>query len=292
MYPCLFLILALDAITLVNAGLYVVKPLLGSTCHAGKPCTVDWLDDGTNPLLTAIGVVDVGLYHGKQQLVQTIRPVNVATVHSLTFTPIPEAGPNSDSYYLSLVSTSLSQNASQPYAAFSSFFRLDGMTGSFDTPNSAATTSFPVPSSVATSGKPLPTDTVLSTITVGVISSTSSSSISSHSAHTTTSLRQSSAAAPTIDSSASIASVASVDVPINNPPAVSPTSLRFSTLVSPPFTISPAVESRLSSSSSSTPLPSATVANTTPPNGATTCNISSAANIFIATTILFLVMAF
>lgn len=81
MFAGLFLLLAFDV---VNAGLFVclsllpwplihlpllfqvVKPLQGSTCQAGKSCSVDWLDDGIHPLLTAIGVVDVGLYHGKQ----------------------------------------------------------------------------------------------------------------------------------------------------------------------------------------------------------------------------------
>ncbi|KAF8814406.1 hypothetical protein BYT27DRAFT_7082282, partial [Phlegmacium glaucopus] len=59
-------------------------------------CTVTWLDDGEKPLLSVIGVSTVGLYTGMQQLVQTIAPVDVANTHSITFTPLPDAGPNFD----------------------------------------------------------------------------------------------------------------------------------------------------------------------------------------------------
>ncbi|KAF8958094.1 hypothetical protein BDZ97DRAFT_1668894 [Flammula alnicola] len=89
-------ILFMDAAVLVHAGLYVVQPLQGSTCRGGESCTITWLDDGIRPLLSAVGVSTVGLYTGKQQLVQTIPPVDVSSVHSITFKPNPSAGPNSD----------------------------------------------------------------------------------------------------------------------------------------------------------------------------------------------------
>ncbi|KDQ56634.1 hypothetical protein JAAARDRAFT_296512 [Jaapia argillacea MUCL 33604] len=87
--------LLLNLITTVHAGLYVVTPSDGSTCHGGQPCTVTWLDDGELPLLTSIGACTVGLYTKDEQLLQQIEPVDVASTHSLTFTPNPEAGPNS-----------------------------------------------------------------------------------------------------------------------------------------------------------------------------------------------------
>jgi hypothetical protein len=44
----------------------VNSPLPSTTCSAGKPCTVQWLDDGEQPLLTAMGACTVGLYYGEQ----------------------------------------------------------------------------------------------------------------------------------------------------------------------------------------------------------------------------------
>ncbi|KAF8893012.1 hypothetical protein BD779DRAFT_1436375, partial [Infundibulicybe gibba] len=68
----------------------------GSTCHGGQECTIEWLDDGRSPLLTAIGLCNFGLFTGKQQLIQALPSADVATTHSLTFVPTPGAGPNSD----------------------------------------------------------------------------------------------------------------------------------------------------------------------------------------------------
>ncbi|KAK1229904.1 hypothetical protein PQX77_007003 [Marasmius sp. AFHP31] len=92
----LALFVALEAIVSVEAGLYVIKPQPGDTCHGGQECIVEWLDDGTRPLLSTIGVVTVGLYTGEQQLVQQIEAVDVNKVHTLRFTPVSEAGPDSD----------------------------------------------------------------------------------------------------------------------------------------------------------------------------------------------------
>ncbi|EEB94889.1 hypothetical protein MPER_06226 [Moniliophthora perniciosa FA553] len=89
-------IVALDALLSVEAALYVIKPSDGSTCHAGEECTVQWVDNGESPLLSTIGVTTIGLYTANMQLVQSIAAVDVSRQQSLTFTPIPEAGPDSD----------------------------------------------------------------------------------------------------------------------------------------------------------------------------------------------------
>ena len=76
----LALVVALDAFFAVQATLYVsldpiffanllrdiqvIQPSFGSTCSGGQPCTVQWLDDGTNPLNSDIGVTKCGLYTG------------------------------------------------------------------------------------------------------------------------------------------------------------------------------------------------------------------------------------
>ena len=46
--------------------LQVTNPQSGGTCKGSKPCTVEWLDDGTAPLLSHIGVCTVGLYTGQE----------------------------------------------------------------------------------------------------------------------------------------------------------------------------------------------------------------------------------
>jgi len=153
---------------LVNAGIFVIEPASGSTCHGGQSCTVEWLDDGIRPLLTAAGICTLGLYTGDLKLVQALPPVDVSGTHSITFKPNPAAGPNSDSYYIAITSTTFRLNSSTPYTGFSPFFRLDQMTGSFDTPLPEATSTIPIPPSL--SHEATSHSTVLSTITVGILS--------------------------------------------------------------------------------------------------------------------------
>ncbi|KDR77299.1 hypothetical protein GALMADRAFT_225415 [Galerina marginata CBS 339.88] len=158
-------ILLTDAAVLVNAALFIVQPSQGSTCTGGKPCTVTWVDDGTRPLLSAVGVSTVGLFTGHQKLVQTITPVDVGSAHSFTFTPNPAAGPNAGSYYVAITSTSLKGNDSVPYSGWSPFFNLVGMSGSFDSPLPAATSPISIPASLTQSS----TRSRSSTITVGTL---------------------------------------------------------------------------------------------------------------------------
>ncbi|EIW53471.1 uncharacterized protein TRAVEDRAFT_133973 [Trametes versicolor FP-101664 SS1] len=99
MHAVFFSVLLLQSFfaLLVQATLYVTQPTAGSTCSGGKPCTVQWLDDGTAPLLSQVGPCYVGLYNGNNVLVQQIVPVDISSVHSLQFTPDSNAGPNSGS---------------------------------------------------------------------------------------------------------------------------------------------------------------------------------------------------
>ncbi|KAF5313435.1 hypothetical protein D9611_008486 [Ephemerocybe angulata] len=169
MSPNLFhlvtLFLAFSLFSLANAALYVVTPRDQSTCRGGEPCTVTWLDDGRAPLLTAIGVSTIGLYTGQKKIVQTLPPVDVSANLSFVFTPDPDAGPNSDSYYLAFTSTQ-AKNGTGFYEAFSPWFSLEGMKGSFDSPDPSATKSIPIPSTL--SNKPT-TSTTMTTITVGTL---------------------------------------------------------------------------------------------------------------------------
>ncbi|KAI9464080.1 hypothetical protein BJY52DRAFT_1165977 [Lactarius psammicola] len=150
-------------------ALYVVNPTTRTVCHGGKPCLVQWLDDGQNPLLTTMGPCHVALYSGNEKLIQQIEPVDVSTSHSLTFTPSSNAGPNSTTYYVQFTSTTPS-NSSQSLLAFSPNFSLDRMTGSFNSPVPELTSTIPVPSSVLSAHS-----NQISTSLFGTISSTSTS---------------------------------------------------------------------------------------------------------------------
>ncbi|KAM6501289.1 hypothetical protein JOM56_004303 [Amanita muscaria] len=161
------LLLALASALAANGAIYVTEPSAGSSCHGGQTCSISWLDDGQAPLLSSIGVTRVALYTGElvctnpcsssthsiflQQLVQTLQPVNVSSAHTLTFTPDPKAGPNSGSYYIAFIPASDSA-----YRGYSPWFSLDNMSGSFASPDPAATSSLPLSS---TSGIPTGNET-------------------------------------------------------------------------------------------------------------------------------------
>ncbi|KAI5891380.1 uncharacterized protein SCHCODRAFT_02318205 [Schizophyllum commune H4-8] len=164
---CLVLCLA---VALARAELYIVSPASGSTCQAGQPCTVNWLDDGNSPKLASIGVSRIGLYMDNMQLVQSIEPVDVSATHSMTFTPNPEAGPDADSYYLVFTSTALTDASGAAYTEYSPFFRLTGMSGTRGQPVASLTSELPVPSTLTSDTFVSPVTPSISTVTVGTLS--------------------------------------------------------------------------------------------------------------------------
>lgn len=159
-------LLCLRSVALVNAALFILDPFKDSSCQGGLPCNVSWVDDGVEPLLAAIGVSTVALYTGNQNLIQSLPPVNVETTSSFAFTPLPEEGPNSDNYYIAFTSTQFNVSEGIPYRGYSAFFRLSGMSGSFNSPLAAATSSVSIPESI----KNPSTSSRTSTITVGTLS--------------------------------------------------------------------------------------------------------------------------
>ncbi|KAN0125280.1 hypothetical protein V8E53_015644 [Lactarius tabidus] len=154
-------------------ALYVINPTTQTQCYGGQPCLVEWLDDGYMPLLTTMGPCQVALYSSDEELVQQIDPVDVSASHSLTFTPSPNAGPNSNAYYVQFTSIT-SSNPSQPLLAFTPDFSIENMTGSFNSPVPELTSTIPVPLSVL-SAHP----NQISTSIFGTISSPSTSTPSS-----------------------------------------------------------------------------------------------------------------
>ncbi|KAF8236142.1 hypothetical protein L208DRAFT_1391265 [Tricholoma matsutake] len=227
MYTTFALVLAFWFLntSLVDAGLYVIKPSAGSKCHGGQQCTIAWDEDGTRPLLPAIGICTVGIYTGKQQLVQELAPVDVSNKHSTTFIPNPHAGPNSDTYYIGIISTSYKQLDNTSYMAFSPFFGIDHMLGSFQTPLPSATSTKPLPSSLAHSGSSTTsTSSVLSTITVGTLLSTLNVLSSIQSSSTLSTTRPLSPSITRTTSSTSSTSTSSTLSPSLSTPSSSSTS--------------------------------------------------------------------
>ncbi|KIK82007.1 hypothetical protein PAXRUDRAFT_832465 [Paxillus rubicundulus Ve08.2h10] len=142
-------------LALVQGYVYVTNPVQSTTCHGGQSCSVEWIDNGESPLLSAIGECEVGLYTGEYELAQALLSVDVATSSSFTFTPSPDAGPNGQ-YYLVFTASSVDYNG------FSGSFTLDGMTGT--TPGggaggSSAPAGASTPAGSSTPGTSTPTDT-------------------------------------------------------------------------------------------------------------------------------------
>lgn len=188
-------------LALVQAEIYVTDPVQSTVCHGGQACEVEWVDDGTSPLLSSIGECTVGLYNGEMVLAQSLTSVNVADTHSFSFTPNPSAGANGN-YYLVFTSNSIT------YTGWSGTFTLDGMTGttgggsgsgngtttatvttSSDTTHTTATT--PTSPAVSSGGSTL---TAPSTTSTGTTTHSSSGTGTSTSTSSTASATQSGAA--------------------------------------------------------------------------------------------------
>ncbi|KIJ14745.1 hypothetical protein PAXINDRAFT_180915 [Paxillus involutus ATCC 200175] len=107
-----FALLVCTRLALVQGYIYVTNPVQSTTCSAGQSCSVEWIDNGESPLLSAIAECEVGLCMGEYALAQAFPSVNVATSSSFTFTPSP-----------------MHNTSSVDYNGFSGSSTLDGMTG-------------------------------------------------------------------------------------------------------------------------------------------------------------------
>ncbi|KAI9567701.1 hypothetical protein HD554DRAFT_936096 [Boletus coccyginus] len=179
--------LALLAAT-VHASIYVTNPVQSSSCTGGQPCEVDWVDNGAAPLVSQIGVCEVGLYTGEYVLAQSLPSVDVSSTSSLTFTVDPAAGPNGQ-YYLVFSADGIS------YDGFSGSFTLTGMTGT--TPGGSTT---PTDTSTASAPTTTPTSSVSATDTTATGTSstsptetTTTGTATTHSTTTTTTSKTTSA---------------------------------------------------------------------------------------------------
>ncbi|PAV19843.1 hypothetical protein PNOK_0477700 [Pyrrhoderma noxium] len=175
------IVFLLSLLHIAYASVFITHPYSGITCSGGSSCTVTWLDDGTAPLLSDVGLSDIALYQGTDTLVQQLASsVDVSSSHELNFIPNPEAGPNSDDYWIMLKSqTARNPNdTSLPFTSFSGFFTLDNMSGKINDPIPSLTST--LTPSITASATGSNTNGVVSTVTLSVaISSDDSSSLSS-----------------------------------------------------------------------------------------------------------------
>ncbi|KAF7439957.1 hypothetical protein PC9H_000294 [Pleurotus ostreatus] len=228
-----FLLVSLFLAAGARAGVYIIRPSAGSTCRGGEECTLQWMDDGQSPLLSAFGPSTAGLYTGQMKLVQPLGDVDTSGSRSFTFTVDPRAGPNSNDYYIALASKSLGEMAWSP------FFRMSNMEGSFDSPLPSSA----IPSLSTLSPPQSSSTTILPTITVGTlntlplsISSTSIEPAASSSSSTTpnpsdSSAPSSSATPATPSSTTGFASPSSTS--ISTPSTPTPLASLQATNVSP-----------------------------------------------------------
>ncbi|TCD68796.1 hypothetical protein EIP91_009810 [Steccherinum ochraceum] len=296
MFSVLSLVLLICQLLLVQATIYVTSPLQATTCHGGQPCTVQWLDNGEAPFLSDIGPCHVGLYNGRQVLVQQLDPVDVGATHSFVFTPDSNAGPDSGTYYVNFTSINPVKTTGKPYNQFSTFFKLADMAGSLSSPIASDTSTHAVPSSIAhptsNSVQTTVTVTVTPTPSSAVASgsgSLSSDAVPSHSLSLSFSAGSSSPTAPlpttatgtiptgsasgstSSGASASSSAPSTTPTPTSLPPSstslsVPPTSLPGSSTLTVPPTSSGFLTSR-----TSTTLVSPSVTNPSTPS-----NVSSA----------------
>ncbi|KAI6104927.1 hypothetical protein EDD16DRAFT_1517248 [Pisolithus croceorrhizus] len=128
------LVLAASAL----ANVYITSPTSSTTWTGGQQATINWQDDGSSPSLASFGTAMFSIYVGnanQQTSLQLISSnVSVANVSSLTFTPSPTIGPDSNEYFIRVQSLNLkdASNPQYPALAFSAKFSLTGMSGTFN----------------------------------------------------------------------------------------------------------------------------------------------------------------
>lgn len=155
------LVLAASAL----ANVYITSPTSSTTWTGGQQATVNWQDDGSSPSLASFGTAMFSIYVGnanQQTSLQLISSnISVANVSSLTFTPSPTIGPDSNEYFIRVESLNL-KDASQPQypaLAFSAKFSLTGMSGTFNSSLQAeidGQSTAPIGGSTSSSGSATP----------------------------------------------------------------------------------------------------------------------------------------
>jgi hypothetical protein len=130
--------LLLALVSAVSANVFPTEPVAATSWQAGVTQTIRWQESKEPPTLAQFGSAKISIYVGnarQQTMLQSIAAaVDVSKVNTVTFTPNPTIGPDSDEYFIRFESNSFKDPAQPqfPALAFSSKFRLTGMTGQFN----------------------------------------------------------------------------------------------------------------------------------------------------------------
>jgi len=136
MFASTFAVLSLAAAA--SATVFITSPTASTTCTGSQVCQINWEDNGATPSLAAFGTAEVFLGVGnaqQQTMLQTIsNSVNVSTTSAIQFTVDPNAGGNSNDYFIRVQSIGLKDttNPQFPALSFSAKFTLNGMKGTFN----------------------------------------------------------------------------------------------------------------------------------------------------------------
>jgi len=123
------------------AKIFITQPVASTVWPVGQPVTMNWQDDGTAPLLPAIGVSSLGIYAGnqlQQTLLQQIGTLDVSKNNSITFQINGDIGPNNvHALFMRFTSQVLQDptNPTFPEQAFSAMFAVSGSTATAFSPD-------------------------------------------------------------------------------------------------------------------------------------------------------------
>ncbi|KAI0032080.1 hypothetical protein K488DRAFT_16760, partial [Vararia minispora EC-137] len=115
----------------------ITAPVASTTWPVGSPVTVQWQDDGSTPLLSSIGVCQLGIFTGnqiQQTELQQVGTLDVSVNNSITFQINTNIGPSNQQVFMRFTSQSLMDPTTPqyPYEAFSAMFSLTGANGIFN----------------------------------------------------------------------------------------------------------------------------------------------------------------
>jgi hypothetical protein len=152
------------------AEMVITDPNNNLSCSGGKTCTIKWQEGPNQPPIAQSGTCEFSVYTGnpqQQTRLQTIaQNVNIVHDNALVFTVDPKIGPSANVYFIrAQCSVPDPTTPSNPLLAFSGFFSLNDMTGTFNASVQAQVAGIPntsLPggtfSGVSTTG-PVPTNT-------------------------------------------------------------------------------------------------------------------------------------
>jgi hypothetical protein len=109
------------------ATIYTTSPVAATVATAGQVLNVSWVDDGTSPNLTTIGVCSIDLCVGsttQQTCLQNLgESVDVSLASYLTTTINATAGESGDYWFVRYTSTNYTNaTTAEPYMQFSARF--------------------------------------------------------------------------------------------------------------------------------------------------------------------------